>query len=235
MTIDEPLRGARRLHANFSWQMRDGDFDTSNFETTSQRANQMHEWNMVAPRCTVSGAIRVENSQRQIINQHQFKGAGYHDHNRDTQPMFANVSAWQWGRAHFVDEMTAIFYRYLANDGSSPVTKLLLVCDGKLAVHQADLTTRNKRRDIFGVHYPREVEFTTTENISLQVSQRRVIDRSFFYIRFLSDATLKTSNGCTLNTRAVTEHLAPRALKFRWLDWLVNMRIGKNGRAAFLP
>jgi len=31
-----------------------------------------------------------------------------------------------------------------------------------------------------------------------------------------------------------TEQLAPRALRFRWLDWLTGVRIGHNGRASFL-
>ncbi|GAC1400929.1 MAG: hypothetical protein NVSMB56_16080 [Pyrinomonadaceae bacterium] len=244
LTIDEPLRGARRLHATFSWRMNDGDFDSSDADdaaspnphqnTHTHRTNQTHEWNMVAPRCRVRGTIHVENSNRQIIKQYQINGTGYHDHNRDTRPPFSTVKLWQWGRAHFDDETTAIFYCYYTHDGLA-VTKLLLVRDGKLEVRQSGVNSRNTRRDIFGVEYPHDLEFVTNTNISLQVSQRRVIDRSFFYIRGLSDATLKTPDGRTYQARAVTEHLAPRALKFRWLDWLVNMRIGRNGRTAFLP
>ncbi|MGI9036502.1 MAG: hypothetical protein ACR2GD_10750, partial [Pyrinomonadaceae bacterium] len=68
----------------------------------------------------------------------------------------------------------------------------------------------------------------------LNVQQIKPIDQSFFYLRFLSEARLKSRDGKIHEAYAVTEHLAPKILKYRWLDWLVNMRIGRNGKGAFL-
>ena len=64
--------------------------------------------------------------------------------------------------------------------------------------------------------------------------QGRVVDGSFFYLRFLGEATLDDGGGPPQTAPAVTELLALRALRWRWLDWLTDMRIGRNGRASFL-
>jgi hypothetical protein len=70
--------------------------------------------------------------------------------------------------------------------------------------------------------------------LALEVRQSRVVDRSYFYLRFLGEASLTTSDARTQHAPAITEHLAPRALRARWLDWLTSMRIGRHGRASFL-
>ncbi|MEJ7699617.1 MAG: hypothetical protein WKF71_08245 [Pyrinomonadaceae bacterium] len=47
--------------------------------------------------------------------------------------------------------------------------------------------------------------------------------------------TLTQADGTIRKTTGITEYLAPKVLKYRWLDWLTNMRIGRKGKGAFLP
>lgn len=251
LALDEPLRGARHLRAELAWTILDGDFDeraTANLSSDAARRASAkesvhdqiiaHEWNMVAPRCKVNGEIRIEDARGRPVFQNHFAGVGYHDHNRDSRPMPRAIKTWQWGRAHFDNETTAIFYRYRPRNAPQSITKLFVVRDGALQIHEVECSERKFRRDIFGLRCPRNLSFdakTSGECVTLSISQRRAIDRSFFYLRFLSDAELRIENGSALRTVALTEHLAPRSLRWRWLDWLVNMRIGRDGRAAFLP
>jgi carotenoid 1,2-hydratase len=250
ISIDEPLRGGRRLAAHFSFTLQTADFETkqiSNAETSplnfdaADSDQQTHEWNLVAPRCRVEGEIETKDARGVKIGAQKFQGTGYHDHNRDARPLTVGVKSWQWGRAHFADETTAIFYRYIAkNSDAKPLTKLLIARRDEITIYDAQFSAADMKRDIFGVSYPRELIFRTNaeeekSTVALRLSQNNALDRSFFYLRFLSRAALETNDGKILQASAVTEHLAPRALGWRWLDWLVRMRIGAQDRAAFLP
>jgi len=151
--------------------------------------------------------------------------------------MPATIAEWQWGRVHFADKTTAVFYHYRENADEMPTTRLFVVRGGELADYDAQLKTQSVRRHHFGVRYPQSLEFTAeaeSRTISLVLSQRRVIEGSYFYLRFLSEATLDIGDRRIQRVQAITEYLAPRALRWRWLDWLTNMRIGRNGRSSFL-
>jgi hypothetical protein len=50
----------------------------------------------------------------------------------------------------------------------------------------------------------------------------------------MGEATLTLRDGKPRRMPVMTEYLNPTALKFRWLDWMIDMRIGRNGRAALL-
>ncbi|MGI8545283.1 MAG: hypothetical protein ACR2MD_17625 [Aridibacter sp.] len=78
------------------------------------------------------------------------------------------------------------------------------------------------------------MKILTEDNVKLRVKQQNVVDSSFFYLRFLSEMTLTLRDGKPRKTIGFTEHLAPKALKYRWLDWLINMRIGRGGKSPFL-
>jgi hypothetical protein len=151
--------------------------------------------------------------------------------------MPATISEWQWGRVHF-PQATAVFYSYRERNESQPATRLYLIQDNSLSIFAPQLIMREPRRHFFGLRYPRHLRLQTTSadyNATLEVRQRRIIDSSFFYLRFLSEARLETVGGRTERAIGITEHLAPRALGHAWLRWLIDMRIGRNGRAAFLP
>lgn len=229
VNVEAVLRGNRRLSASLEWLVIERDFMSPAPETETA-----HFWNLAAPRADVTGKISVFAKNGDRENQIQFRGTGYHDHNQDARWLPATVSQWQWGRAHFADA-TAVFYRYCEKNCAETVTKLFLIRENDFAVFSPSYAENAKRRNVFGVKYPKHLDFLTEMDVLLSVKQARVIDASFFYLRFLSEMELDLGDGEKHQAFGITEHLAPRSLGWRFLDWLVNMRIGRNGRGAFLP
>ena len=79
------------------------------------------------------------------------------------------------------------------------------------------------------------MRFASKDDSFLIVKHKKVIDSSFFYLRFMSEMTLILPDGKPRRTVGITEYLAPKALKRRYLNFLINMRIGRNGKGSFLP
>lgn len=235
LNINTPLRRRKLLRAHLSWTITAGDFFEDDKAAASHPAG--HHWNMVAPRCDVSGEITLSESNGERSFEHIFAGTGYHDHNRDTRWMPATIAEWQWGRVHF-PAATAVFYRYRERDETQHTTRLYLIQNNSLATFAPQITATRTRQHRFGLRYPSLLQLRAAHagaGLALSFQQRRVIDGSFFYLRFLSEATLETADGRSQRADCITEHLAPRALGYTWLHWLINMRIGRNNRAAFLP
>ena len=246
VTLDEPIRRGRRMTATLEWKVTQGDFSPGESDdgklsqpgTDNEARVPAHEWNMVAPRCCVSGKIAVSGRNNTLIMQREFRGTGYHDHNRDRRWMASTIARWQWGRAHFDDETTVVFYYYRECDRVAPVIRVFTICRGARSIHKAQITEEEARRHYFGLRYPRRLRFdfgTGRTEETLRVRQGRMIDSSFFYLRFLSEMTLETGGGQTWSATGITEQLAPQSLRWRWLDWLTDMRIGRNGAGSLLP
>ena len=231
LNVAAALRGKRTLRASLEWLAIERDFAT---EPCARDLENSHFWNLAAPRADVTGKIEVFDRADNQVDLVQFRGTGYHDHNQDSRWLPNAVQEWQWGRAHFADA-TAVFYRYLESGLKQPITKLFVICENKFDASDAVCNQKNARRHFFGVKYPALLDFSTANNHSLVVKQTKAIDASFFYLRFLSEMRLDLGDGRVRETIGITEHLAPGSLRRRGLDWLVNMRIGKNGRGAFLP
>ncbi|MCY7347321.1 MAG: hypothetical protein LH614_13990 [Pyrinomonadaceae bacterium] len=230
LSINAKLRKNRHLKANFEWLSVESDFLPDN----PINAEDAHSWNLVTSRADVSGRINIIDDQSKSLDTVHFRGTGYHDHNLDNRWMPETVSDWQWGRAHFADA-TAVFYRYHEHGAAQPTTKLFTVRDGKLLDRDASYEETNFSRDVFGIKYPQRLTLVTEDNMRLRVKQSKIIDASFFYLRFLSEITLTLRDGKPRKTLGITEYLNPKALKYGWLDWLTNMRIGRNGKGSFLP
>ena len=230
VTIRANLRRKRKIEARLEWLSIESDFlPQEDFGNLRDR----HSWNLVSPRSDVTGSIKVKDERGKSLDVRHFRGTGYHDHNRDARWLPATVKDWQWGRAHFSDA-TAIYYRYREIGDSEPMTKLFLIKNNELKAFDAFYESRKTRRNIFGVKYPKEIALSTESGIELNILQTKPIDESFFYLRFLSEAQLKCPSSETREAFAITEHLAPKSLKYRWLDWLANMRIGRNGKGSLL-
>jgi hypothetical protein len=151
--------------------------------------------------------------------------------------MPATIDGWQWGRAHFADA-TLIFYRYREQHEANFKTHLYVVRDSVLKTYMPEFAATKWRRHFFGLRYPRALQLRVNEsnaNLNLFVEQRRIIDSSFFYLRFAGEATVDFGDGFIWRAPVITEQLAPRALRWRALWWLTNMRIGYGERASFLP
>lgn len=230
LTINAVLNKNRKLKATFEWLLIESDFLPVNNLT----AANTHSWNLVSPRADVTGNIEVTNQAEKLKAKIQFRGTGYHDHNADTRWLPETVENWQWGRCHFSDS-SVVFYRYKEIGSVNAVTKLFIVKNGEFRQLDAVCEEENFSRDIFGLSYPKRLRFTADGNIRLRVKQTKTIDSSFFYLRFQSEMTLILGNEKPRKMLGISEHFSPKALKFRWLDWLVNMRIGRNGKGSFLP
>jgi carotenoid 1,2-hydratase len=229
ISIEAKLRKGFTLEAQFEWLGIESDF-TPQKQIDLQNA---HVWNLVVSRADVSGKFTVKDDRGKDKTTVHFRGTGYHDHNYDNRWLPETVQDWQWGRAHFSDA-TAVFYRYKECGASDDVTKLYTIRNGELSERNAVYEEQITARDIFGIKYPQRLTFTTEDNMRLRVKQTQIIDSSFFYLRFLSEMTLTLRDGKPRKSIGITEYLNPKALKYRWLDWLVSMRIGRNGRGAFL-
>lgn len=230
ISINAKLRKNLNLEAHFEWLSIDSDFAPDRKSNTTNA----HIWNLVAPRADVTGRITVSTDKGINKDVVHFRGTGYHDHNLDNRWLPETVQDWQWGRAHFSDA-TAVFYRYKEHGASDPTTKLYVVRHGELRERDADYEEQIHARNKFGLKYPTRLRLVSEDNMRLRVKQTETIDSSFFYLRFLSEMTLTLRDGKPRKAVGFTEHLAPKSLKYRWLDFLVNMRIGRNGKGSFLP
>jgi len=230
VSIKATLRKNCSLEAQFEWLSIESDFSP----LAKVNSNDSHVWNLAVSRADVSGKINVKNEQGKELKAVQFRGTGYHDHNYDNRWLPETVQDWQWGRAHFNDS-TAVFYRYKECRASDDTTKLFTIRNGELRDRDAEYDEQQFSRDVFGIRYPQRLTFTTEDNMRLRVKQTKIIDSSFFYLRFLSEMTLTLRDGKPRKSTGITEYLNPKALKYRWLDWLVSMRIGRNGKGSFLP
>ncbi len=229
ISIKAKLKKNCCLEAQLEWVSIESDFSPDK----TVNPDDAHVWNLAVSRADVSGKINIRDESGKKINALQFRGTGYHDHTYDNRWLPETVKDWQWGRAHFSDA-TAVFYRYKESDNDTVSTKLFTIRDGKLLNLDARYDEQQFSRDIFGIKYPQRLTFLTKDNIRLRVKQTKIIDSSFFYLRFLSEMTLTLRDGNPRKAIGITEYLNPKALKYRWLDWLVNMRIGRHGKGAFL-
>lgn len=229
VTVRGLMQGGRRLEADLEWVSLESDLGIA--EGTG--SDDAHNWNLVAPRADVTGTIRILDAAGTEPDLIDFRGTGYHDHNRDTRWLPSAVRRWQWGRVHF-DDCTAVFYDFEPLEGER-VSRLVTVRDGSTRVDRVRVVARLPRRDVFGLSYPSSVTFLADDGLSLTVMNRPPVDSSFFYLRHVNEAVLKHPDGVSQTGRALTELLVPKALRYRWLDWLVDMRIGRGGKGAFLP
>ena len=69
--------------------------------------------------------------------------------------------------------------------------------------------------------------------ICLTVKPAEVIDSSFYFLRFLSEITISCGGSAERTTVGLTEFIAPKSLKYRWLNWLADIRTGKDGRSSY--
>jgi len=217
------LSGGRRLEGTFEWLSVEADMLPDSFCTDST----MHSWNMVAPRSDVTGRLTIHDRRGRESDLRHFRGTGYHDHNLDNRWLAKTVRDWHWGRAHFADA-TAVFYRYSEVDEQSPSTKLFVIRDQELKERIVDYDEQNYARDRHGIRYPTRLRLISEDNVRLRVKPLTVIDSSFYFLRFLADFTLTLRDGVPRRTTGITEFIAPSSLKYKWLNWLSDLRVKKS-------
>lgn len=230
LEINVKLKKDQHLTANFEWLSIETDLNPA----TDNQAQANHFWNLVSSRSDVTGRISVTNQNGTKDDEVNFRGTGYHDHNRDNRWMPETIREWQRGHCHFPDT-TAVFFRYEEMNSSRPETKLFLTRDYQISEKRVSFEVSETSRDILGLKYPKRIKMNSDDGVEVEINQGKPIDSTFFYLRFLSEITLKLADRKPRKTIGITEHLDPKTLKYRWLDWLVKMRIGKNGKSPLLP
>ena len=227
VTINAQLSNNRRLEATFEWLSIEADLAPGTF----CHEDSTHCWNMVAPRSDVSGRINIYDKSGVSVDVRHFRGTGYHGHNLDNRWLPRTVRDWQWGRCHFGDS-TAVFLRYCEIGDDAPVTKLYVIRDGEMRERDVGYTEQNYARDKYGIRYPTRLRLISEDNLRLRVKPVKVIDSSFHYLRFLSEMTLTLRDGKPRKTIGISEFLSPKTLKYRWLNWWNDLRIGRDGKGS---
>jgi carotenoid 1,2-hydratase len=224
--------GGKRLSANFEWLSVESDL-TSSALAADRTVPPGHSWNLVAPRSDVTGKILIENRRNENSDEINFRGTGYHDHNLDTRWLPDAVAKWNWGRIHFSDA-TAVFYDYHGCDPSEKCSKLYVIRDDTITQEDAEFEVLETGRDVFGLKYPKLFVVRAESGSDLVVEQKKVVDSSFFYTRFLCDASLSLNDQVARNSCGLSEYLAPARLRNGWFDRLIDMRISRAGKPSLL-
>lgn len=226
--VSAPLKRGKHLSAKFEWLAVESDLTPGNeVEQTG------HYWNLVSSRSDVTGKIEILEKDGKCSEESHFRGTGYHDHNRDSRWLAGAVSRWSWGRVHFTDS-TAVFYDYHGAEPGDRLSSLFIANSEGLERHPAEFEIRDERRDVFGLKYPARFRVTTPDGMVLKVKERSRIDSSFFYTRYLFEATLSAADGVPRHSSGIGEFLLPGKLRTGIFDPLVGMRIGRDGKPAFL-
>ncbi|REJ78688.1 MAG: hypothetical protein DWQ47_04360 [Acidobacteria bacterium] len=226
--ITSPLRRKKTLKASFEWLSVESDLAPGDAVE-----GDGHSWNLVSPRSDVTGSIFVLDNDGKKTEKLNFRGTGYHDHNRDRRWLPSAVDKWLWGRVHFSDS-TAVFYDYNGREGSERDSSLYIADGSGIVCRRADFEIQETRRDVFGLKYPSRLRITTEDGIKLRLKDTKAIDSSFFYTRMLFDGTLSVRDGVPRRSLGIGEFLVPGKLRNRFFDPLINMRIGRKGRHSFL-
>lgn len=217
--VSSPLGRGRTLEAKFEWVSIESDF---HHNTTTYPA-EGHIWNVVATRSDVSGRVSISDKNGVLKDTRHFRGTGYHDHESDSRWFADTLSEKFWGRGHFADT-TAIFQRF-HESGCDGCTKLLTVQDGRLSEREVRCEEQNFVRNKFGIKYPTRITLTAHDGVRLRIKPVKVLDSSFYALRFASEMTLTMRDGKPRRSIGISELVAPKTLKYRWLDWINNMRI----------
>jgi carotenoid 1,2-hydratase len=225
VNVDCPLSSGRRMRGSFEWLSVEADLQPDSFRFEPS----MHSLNMVAPRSDVTGRLNVFDRHGRETDVRHFRGTGYHDHNLDNRWLAKTVRDWHWGRAHFADA-TAIFYRYCEVDEQTPGTKLFIVRSGELQDRAVDYDEQNYARDRHGIRYPTRLRLISQDNVRLRVKPLVVVESSFYFLRFLAEFTLTLRDGVPRKTTGITEFIAPRTLRYRWLNWLNDLGVKKAAK-----
>ena len=225
--VKASVPGDRIVEADLEWLAVESDLTSD----VSEMGGGVHAWNMVTPRADVTGRITLKDKAGRELNVHHFRGSGYHDHNLDDRWLAKTVQSWHWGRAHFAD-CTAVFFRFREAGQDEATTKLLIIRDGRMEDREVRFDEQAYVRDKFGIRYPSLLRLESGD-VRLTVKPIEVIDSSFYFLRFLSEISLTTDGRPEHSTTGLTEFIAPKSLKYRWLNWLADIRTGKDGKSSY--
>lgn len=220
LDLEEKLPSGDELKALLTFESQ-GNQDSlfSNKQDTSAG----HLWNLIQPRAEVEGAIHLK-SYDEISREIDFKGSGYHDHNRGEEPMKNEFTDWYWGRFHF--EYATLVY-YVMNRQHSEQYQGWLISKGNSEIFETfdEIDVTDKGLSIFGLNSARKIGLRSNR-AEVTVQQSELLDNGPFYQRFHSDAFLRIAEEGVVESRAgISEYIRPNRINTRIFWPFVNMRI----------
>lgn len=223
LNINLDLPNETKLEAQLEWLLVESNF----LENYQPKTENIHYWNLVAPRADVTGHININNQKGKIIDSIHFRGTGYHDHKSDNRNFSSAISYLQWGRVHFADT-TAVFYQLKENNNDKEINKLVVIKDNEFYERDAQFTQQMLIRDFYGLRYAKRSYLVSEDNMLLQMKPLKMLSSSFYHLRYLSEMTLSLRDGKIRKAIGITQSIDSKNLNYRWLDWLIDFRINKS-------
>lgn len=185
----------------------------------SREMDPEHMWNLIMPRALVEGRILLsDNKKKEII---EFRGKGYHDHNRGQVPMKESFTDWYWGRFHF-PEYTLIYY--IMNKVEGPQYEAWLIDpDHYIRAQKLLVEKEGSLTNFFGLKSDRIIRFKG-DDLQITVQAGKVVDDGPFYQRFSADA-IAESQGRISVAKGLSEYIRPERIYSRTFWPLVHMRL----------
>jgi carotenoid 1,2-hydratase len=224
LELNQTLPNGERISGELLFSSKSGSgISSSNF---NQESSETHIWNLILPKCEVSGKLRLDALQPESIS---FKGTGYHDHNFGSEPMKESFDEWYWGRYHF-DTSTLIYY-VMNVKGEWDNRAWLIDQDGSvLALDSVELEEQGLT--FFGLRSARRLKFKG-EDFEAVLQKDQLIDSGPFYQRFQGNV-LATLNGSLMKADGISEYIKPDRIYSKLFWPLVNMRIKYPGKAHWV-
>lgn len=180
--------------------------------------SQQHDWNLVLPKCHVSGELILDGTHQEKII---FNGIGYHDHNRGAEPMKESFKQWYWGRYH--TESCTVVYYLMEENGVWDQKAWLFEDEGDFRAANREILKGDSEYSLFGLKCNRSIQFQTEEE-EIFIQKGVVLDSGPFYIRFLGKLIMKKGNEIEV-AEGISEYIYPSRIHNRLFWPLVNMRL----------
>ena len=198
------------------------NLNESELHLSTEHPNEMHEWNLVAPKCNVTGELFLDGYHKERID---FKGFGYHDHNRGDEPMRESFRQWYWGRYHLKN--STVVYYLMEENGIWDEKAWIVEDDGKIRKMADQIDKRDPELSVFGLRCSRSISLKDGDS-ELFIQKERVLDSGPFYMRFFGKLIIR--NGDQIETaEGISEYIYPSRIHSRIFWPLVNMRIKYPG------
>ena len=174
-----------------------------------------HRWWPISPSCRVSVDLQAP--------QLAWKGAGYFDSNRGSEPLEAGFSGWDWSRATLADGASFVQYHARPLDpAASPLSLALHFDAGGRATAMTPLpVTELPTTSIWRI--PRQTGADTSGNTRVL----RTLEDTPFYARSMLETQL-------LGERVTAFHESLSLIRFRqrWVQTLLPFRMPRYARAV---
>lgn len=216
----ERLRGSLRLTGTARRPIGQG----------TAEAGEPHVWTPLATPATATVVLQLDRQPETRL-----EGRAYHDRNTGVVPLHElGIQRWMWGRFPF-DGAEWVYYLLWPSDGAAPqCLGFVMHSDGTTSeVHDLAVEVDGERGSLLGLRHPTRLRLLREERLWVEIVHRDAVDIGPFYLRFISEATLRDGQ------RAVGwgELCEPDRVDLARFRPLVRMRVHRPGasNSMWLP